>query len=184
MSRAYKFHKPEAGYFVSFAVVEWLHVFTKEKYTKIALDCLTFCQKEKGLEIYSWVIMTNHLHLVFRSVGDQKPGHLLGDFKRFTSNAIVKAIKEDAEESNREHWLKEFKKAANKSHNVNHHQFWQHDNHPIEIYSYKFVSQKINYVHNNPVKAGYVSRPEDYKYSSAKDYAGEKGLLDDIVIAL
>jgi REP element-mobilizing transposase RayT len=184
MSRAYKFHKPEAAYFVSFAVVEWLHVFTKEKHIKIVLDCLTFCQREKGLEIYSWVIMTNHLHLVFRSVGDQKPGYLLGDFKRFTSNAIVKAIKEDAEESNRELWLKEFKKAANKSHNVNHHQFWRHDNHPIEVYSYKFVAQKINYVHNNPVQAGYVSKPEDYKYSSAMDYAGEKGLLDDIVIAL
>ena len=184
MSRVYKFHKPEAAYFVSFAVVKWLNVLEEEKYKKIILDCLTFCQKEKGMEIYAWVIMTNHLHLVFRSVGKQKPGLLLGDFKRFTSNAIVKAIKENPDESKRQEWLNQFQKAANKSSNVNHYQFWQHDNHPIEIYSYKFVAQKINYVHNNPVKAGYVSRPADYKYSSAIDYAGEKGLLEDIVIAL
>ncbi|MFK8046501.1 MAG: transposase [Crocinitomicaceae bacterium] len=110
MSRAYKFHKPEAAYFVSFAVVEKLYVFEDHKYKQILLDCLSFCQKEKGMEIYAWVIMSNHLHLVFRSIGDQKPGLLLGDFKRFTSNAIVKAIKKILMKAIKKNGLTSFKK--------------------------------------------------------------------------
>lgn len=92
MSRNYKFHKPEAAYFVSFAVVEWTDVFTRNEYKDILLDSLRFCQKEKGMEIFAWCIMTNHVHLIFRSSTDYKPELLLGDFKRYTSKAIVKAI--------------------------------------------------------------------------------------------
>ena len=81
MSRNYKFHKPEAAYFVSFAVVGWLDVFTRNEYKNIALDSLGYCQKEKGMEIYAWCIITNHIHLVFKSVKMQKLELLLGDFK-------------------------------------------------------------------------------------------------------
>jgi len=77
---------------VSFAVVEWLDVFTRNEYKDIIIDSLHFCQKEKGMKIFAWCIMTNHIHLVFRSVSEQKPESILGDFKRFTSKAIVKAI--------------------------------------------------------------------------------------------
>ena len=92
MSRNYKFHNPEGVYFVSFAVVEWIDVFTRNTYKDIILNSLKFCQENKGMEIYAWCIMTNHIHLIFRSVNGQKPETLLGDFKRFTSNKIVKAI--------------------------------------------------------------------------------------------
>jgi REP element-mobilizing transposase RayT len=183
MSRSYKFHKPGGVYFVSFAVVEWLDVFTRNEYKDILLNSLRFCQKNKGMEIYAWCIMTNHVHLVFRSMEDELPQLLLGDFKRFTSNAIVKAIKENPRESKKEFLLEQFKLAASKSANVKHHQFWRHDNHPIELWSNKVISQKIRYIHNNPVNAGYVFRPEDYRYSSAIDYSGEKGLLENVVVA-
>jgi len=182
MSRNYKFHKPEAAYFVSFAVVEWLDVFTRNEYKNILLDSLSFCQKEKGMEIYAWCIMTNHVHLVFRSVREQKPEQLLGDFKRFTSKAIVKAIINNSKESRKEVLLEQFAKAAKKSSNVSKYQFWRHDNKPIEVWSNKVIFEKINYIHQNPVEEGLVFRPEDYMYSSAVDYAGEKGLLDDIVV--
>ena len=74
-------------------------------------------------------------------------------------------------------------KAGKKSSNVSKYQFWRHDNKPIEVWSNKVIAEKINYIHNNPVEAGLVFRPEEYMYSSAIDYSGEKGLLDDIVIA-
>ncbi len=61
-------------------------------------------------------------------------------------------------------------------------QFWRHDNKPIELWSNKVIDEKINYIHNNPVEEGLVFRPEDYVYSSAKDYSGEKGILNDIII--
>ena len=82
MSRNYKFNNPEGLYFVSFAVVDWLDVFTRNEYKDILLESLSFCQLKKGMEIASWCIMTNHLHLIFRSVSGQKPEQLLGDFKR------------------------------------------------------------------------------------------------------
>lgn len=73
--------------------------------------------------------------------------------------------------------------AAEKSSNVRKHQFWRHDNKPIELWSNKVIYEKINYIHMNPVEAGLVFRPEDYLYSSAVDYNGEEGLLSNVVVA-
>ena len=182
MSRNYKFHNPEGLYFVSFAVVEWLDVFTRNEYKDILLDSLSFCQKNKGMEIVAWCIMSNHMHLIFRCIGSEKPEQVLGDFKRFTSNQMVKAIKENPRESRKEFLLEQFKKAAEKSTNVKHHQFWRHDNKPIELWSNAVIQEKINYIHKNPVEAGLVYNAEDYVYSSARDYSGEKGLLQNIVL--
>jgi len=182
MSRNYKFRNPEGVYFVSFAVVDWLDVFTKVEYKEILLDSLRFCQKHKGMEIFAWCIMTNHVHLLFRCLREHKPERVLGDFKRFTSNAIVKAIKDDLQESRKEHFLNCFRKAASRSSNVKHYQFWQHDNQPIELWSNRLISEKLNYIHNNPVEGGLVVFPEDYTYSSAKDYRDEKGILEGVIV--
>jgi len=182
MSRNYKFHNPEGLYFVSFAVVNWLDVFTKNMYKDIVLESLQYSQREKGMEIIAWCIMSNHVHLIFRSVNGIKPEQLLGDIKRFTNRKIVKAIKENPKESRREFLLEAFSEAAEKSSNVKHYQFWRHDNKPIELWSNRVIFEKISYIHNNPVEAGLVFRPEDYKYSSAVDYSGGIGLLENIVI--
>jgi REP element-mobilizing transposase RayT len=182
MSRNYKFHNPEGLYFVSFAVVEWLDVFTRNEYKNILVDSLSFCQQEKGMEIIAWCIMTNHVHLIFRSVKGEKPQLILGDFKRFTSKKLVKSIKENQRESRKEFLLAQFKNAAQKSSNVTNYQFWRHDNKPIELWSTKVIHEKVNYIHQNPVEAGLVYRVEDYVYSSALDYAGESGLLDNITV--
>ena len=183
MSRNYKFHNPEGIYFISFAVVEWLDVFTRHEYKNILIDSLHYCQNEKGMEIFAWCIMTNHMHLIFRSVKEQKPQLLIGDFKRFTSKAIVQAIIDNPKESRKEWLIKKFINAGKKSSNVKKHQFWRHDNKPIELWSNKVIAEKINYIHNNPVEEGLVYKPEDYVYSSAKDYSGEKGILNDIIVA-
>ena len=182
MSRNYKFHNPEGLYFVSFAVVEWLDVFTRNEYKDILIESLEFCQQHKGMQIVAWCVMTNHMHLVFRSIAEEHPSKLLGDFKRFTSKAIVKAIQTNPRESRKEFLLEQFKKAAQKSSNVKKHQFWRHDNKPIELWSNKVIWEKVQYIHNNPVEAGLVFRPEDYRYSSAVDYSGENGLLDNVLV--
>ena len=147
MSRNYKFHNPDGVYFVSFAVVEWIDVFTRNDYKDILIESLEFCQREKGMEIFAWCIMTNHVHLVFRSINGQKPELLLGDFKRFTSKAVVNAIRENQRESRKEWLLERFKRAAEESSNVNSYQLWQHNNKPIEIWSNKVIFEKISYVH-------------------------------------
>lgn len=181
MSRNYKFHNPEGLYFVSFAVVEWLDVFTRDRYKDILVDSLRYCQSNKGMELIAWCIMTNHVHLIYRSCAGQKPELLLGDFKRHTSKALVRAIRDNPEENRKEFFLKHFQKAAQESSNVYNYQFWRHDNKPIELWSNHVIWQKVNYIHNNPVKAGYVQNPEDYNYSSAKNYVDEEGLVDVVV---
>lgn len=183
MSRNYKFRNPEGLYFVSFAVVEWLDVFSKDEYKDILVESLKYCQKEKGLEIIAWCIMSNHVHLVFKTINDFKPEQVLGDFKRFTSKKVVKAIIENPKENSKDYFLNTFKKSAKQTSNVRDYQFWRHDNQPIELWSNRVIAQKVRYVHQNPVKAGYVTKAEDYLYSSAINYTGEKGLIDDIIIA-
>ncbi len=182
MSRNYKFHNSESAYFVSFAVVEWIDVFIRNEYKDIVLRSLSYSQQNKGMEIFAWCIMTNHVHLVFRSVGEYKPEDLLGDLKRFTSREIIKAIIDNPKESRKDWLLEQFRKAADQTSNVNKYQFWRHDNKPIELWSNKVIAEKINYIHNNPVEEGLVYRPEDYVYSSAGDYSGEKGLLNDVIV--
>jgi len=182
MSRNYKFHNPRGLYFVSFAIVNWLDVFSKNEYKDIIVDSLKYCQKEKGMDIVSWCIMTNHMHLIFMSSGDELPSKILGDFKRFTSKAVVKAIIENPKESRKDIFLHQFQKAAEKSSNVWNYQFWEHDNKPIELWSNKVIRQKVIYVHQNPVEAGLALRAEDYLYSSAVNYAGGDGLIDDLLI--
>ena len=182
MSRNYKFHNPKGVYFVSFAVVEWIDVLTRNEYKDIIIDSLHYCQKEKGMEVFAWCIMTNHVHLIFRSVHEQKPELILGDLKRHTSKVIVKSIIDNPRESRKDWLLEQFKKAASKSSNVNDYQFWRHNNKPIELWSNKVIDEKINYIHNNPVEEGLVFRPQDYVYSSAIDYSGEKGILDNVIV--
>lgn len=175
MSRKYKFHNPEGVYFVSFAVEGWVDVFTRNEYKNILVDNLKFCQEQKGLEIFAWCIMTNHLHLVIRAKeGTELPG-ILRDYKKYTSKAIKKAISGNIQESRKEWLLKQFETSDG-------FRFWRADNKPIELWSNMVIDQKIDYIHQNPVEEGLVFKAEDYVYSSAIDYAGEGGLLDIIVI--
>ena len=175
MSRKYKFHNPKGVYFVSFAVEDWVDVFTRSEYKNIMVTSLDFCQKHKGLEIFAWCIMTNHVHLIIRAQEGYLLHDILRDFKRFTSNTILKAIKDNLQESRKEWLLKQFETEDGMC-------FWQSHNKPIELWSNEVISQKLNYLHENPVEEGWVFRAEQYVYSSAADYAGEKGLLDIIII--
>lgn len=177
MSRKYKFLNKEGLYFVSFATIHWIDVFTREEYVDELVTSLNFCIKNKGMEIYAWCIMPSHVHLVFRAK-DNNPGDLLRDFKTFTSKRIVKAIRENIRESRREWMLDFFAKAGKENSNVTNYQFWQQHNHPIELWSNDVIQQKIDYIHNNPIVAGFVIEAQHWKYSSAIDYCGGKGMVD------
>ncbi len=126
--------------------------------------------------------MTNHVHLVFRSINSQNPELLLDDLKRFTSQSIVKSIQENSRESRKEFLLDFFKNEEENISNVKHYQFWRHDNKPIYLWSNTVIQQKIDYVHSNPVEEGLVCKPEDYVYSSAIHYARQKGLVVDVIV--
>ena len=101
MSRKYKFLDQEKPYFVSFAVVHWIDLFIRNEYKDILLDSLSFCQREKGLIVYAWCIMTSHVHLI---IGTRKNPmqDILRDFKGFTSRKLRLAIEDNPTESRRE----------------------------------------------------------------------------------
>ncbi len=177
MSRKYKFRKPEAAYFVSFATVNWVDVFTREIYLGILAESLTYCRKYKGMVLYAYVFMPNHVHLLFRSLNED-PSGLMRDFKGFTSRKLIQAIKENPRESRKEYLLKQFKDAGSKASNVTNYQFWQQNNKPIEVHSQWVVERKVNYIHNNPVTEGFVVNPAEWKYSSARNYSGDQTVLE------
>ena len=103
MSRKYKFHNPTAAYFVSFATVYWIDVFTRQPYFSILERAIEHCRKEKGMEVFAYCFMPSHVHLIFRSnQGD--PSGLLRDFKGFTAKKLIKEIEENPQESRKE-WL-------------------------------------------------------------------------------
>ncbi|WP_293303070.1 transposase [Pedobacter sp. UBA4863] len=177
MSIKYKIRDQEQLYFISFAVVYWLDAFVRNEYREVLLDSLRYCQKNKGLEVYAWCIMTSHVHLIIGTT-DKKMEDILRDFKSYTSSQLRKAISENPQESRREWLLWMMQRAGKKNINNNGFQFWQQDNHPIELWDNYMKEQKLNYLHQNPVMSGFVSKAEDYLYSSAIDYCGEKGLLE------
>ncbi len=181
MSRNYKFKNPEGMYFVSFATIYWIDVFVRKNYFDCIVKNLNHCVYHKGMEIYAWCIMPSHIHLVYKS-HIQKPDELLRDFKSYTSKEIFKLIENNIQESRREWLLNAFAKAGKKNSNNTHNQFWQQHNKPIELWSNEVIDQKLNYIHNNPVEAGFVENEWEYLYSSARDYAGNKGLAKIIVV--
>ena len=176
MSRKYKFRDQSANYFVSFATINWIDVFTRRLYKDLLVDSLNHCVAEKGLIIYGWVIMSNHIHLII-GTDDMKLQDIMRDLKKYTSKAIVEAIKENPQESRKEWMIEMFEKFGRTNSNNQKYQFWQQHNKPIVLNNAVIFEQKLNYIHENPVRAGYVDHEEDYPYSSAKDYSGEKGLV-------
>lgn len=181
MSTKYKIRNQEQLYFVSFSVVYWIDVFIRSEYKDELLDSLRYCQKEKGLEVYAWCIMTSHVHLII-GTNDRKIEDILRDFKSYTSTRLRKMIAEHPQESRKEWMLWLMERAGKKNGNNKGFQFWQQDNHPIELWDNYMKEQKLDYLHQNPVESGFVSSAEDYLYCSARDYAGEKGFLDIILI--
>lgn len=178
MASSYKITDPEGIYFCTFATVGWIDLLTRRVYKDILVDNLRYCQQHKGLKLYAWVIMSNHLHLIAAHENGYL-SDLLRDYKGYTSKKLYEAI--NSEPESRREWMRRMFAWAGK-HNPNnlHFQIWQHDNRPKQLlpHMHSFALQKLEYLHANPVRAGYVDEPEDYIYSSARCYAGRKGLLD------
>ena len=168
-------------YFTTSTVVDWMDAFTRPLYKHIVVDSLEYCQKNKGLDIYAWVLMSNHLHMIVGIEGGIAIGDVLRDFKKYTSKSIIKAILENPQESRKEWLMDRFGFRAANDKKITGFKFWQDGNHVEHIESYDFYKQKLEYIHQNPVKQEIVERAEDYLYSSARNYAGLDGLLKVIV---
>jgi REP element-mobilizing transposase RayT len=162
MTTGYQIKDQKATYFLTFQIVDWVDVFTRKIYKDIIIDSFKYSNENKGLQIFAYVIMSNHVHLVAQSSTGQLSDNIR-DIKKFTSKKIIETMV-NIPESRKEWALNRFKINASQRKVNKFYQVWTHENHAILLYSNKFIRQMIEYIHNNPVKAGIVEKPEDYLY--------------------
>ena len=176
MKEGYIIRDQAKAHFITMTVVDWIDVFSRKIYRDIVVDSLNYCIKNKGMILYGYVIMSNHIHMIIQSE-DEKLSELIRDFKKFTAKTVLDQIQ--AENESRKEWMLERFKKATETHQRNkNYQFWQLNNHPEEVYSERFLWSKLDYIHLNPVRAGIVEKASHYTYSSAQNYINGKGLVN------
>jgi REP element-mobilizing transposase RayT len=178
MGRKYQIRTDDYFYFVTFTVVDWIDIFISSKFNNIIIDSLKFCQSQKGLLVGGYCIMTNHIHLIVKTSNKNNLSDTIRDFKSFTSRSLRKELESSHNDVRKKWILSKLISEGKASSNTKDFKLWQHHNHPIELNTNYIIDSKLNYLHFNPVKAGFVDRPEDWVYSSAKDYCGTKGLIE------
>jgi len=183
MSTKYKVKDNAKTYYITTTIVGWIDVFTREIQKERLVESLKYCQENKGLVIYAWCLMSNHLHMICQSEDDEVPlSDIIRDFKTFTSKQILMTIKEEPE--SRKEWMLDFFKSSCENLKRNQkYKVWQTGFHAEEIQTQKFLEQKLDYIHNNPVKARNVDLPEHYIYSSARNYADLDGIIPVVVLS-
>lgn len=168
-----------APHFLTFTICGWIDLFSRKVYKDIIIDALQYAQSNGHLIVNAFVIMSNHIHMIARA--NEKQGKSLSDiirdFKKFTHHSMAPVIKSDAE-SRRQWMLHQFEYYGSTNPKNSGMQIWTNDNHPEECFGGEFTYSKLNYIHQNPVRAGIVSNPEEYIYSSASNYVTGKGIMD------
>ena len=165
MRSRYRVDSESGVYFITSTVVDWVPIFINEEMMRILLDSFKYCQRKKGLLIFGFVIMPNHFHML---IGMEEPDRIpsvVRDLKRHTSQEITRCIAA-SEKQRHLFWLKPFWGRKNNT-------VWQTGYHPILIKSEKWLEEKLEYMHMNPVKRGFVEEPQYWKYSSARNYISD-----------
>ena len=167
----YKIYEPTAPHFMTCTILHWIPIFTRTQTTDIIFDSLKYLQKNDNLKIHAYVILENHLHLVASS---DDIGSSMKAFKTHTAREILKYLQKENVKTILEQ-LAFYKKAHKKNATY---QLWQEGFQPKLIVNDKMMIDRINYIHNNPVKRGYIDEAKFWRYSSARDYEDIDGLLE------
>lgn len=160
----------DAPHFYTFTTVNWVHVFHYKDLAEVVLDSIEYMQNNDRITLYGYVIMENHIHIVASAFNLSEQ---IKNNKSFTARKILDTLTENK----RSNLLDMFRtgKACHKTESD--FQFWQEGSHPEMILDEAMMRQKLDYIHYNPVRRGYVDMPEHWRYSSARDYAGKEGLI-------
>ncbi|HEV2948760.1 MAG TPA: hypothetical protein VGX70_15405 [Gemmataceae bacterium] len=171
MSRTrYRIFEDTQPHFLTSTIVGWLPVFTRPETVEIVLDSWRFLQQNQRLTLFGYVVLENHIHWIASAVDLSKE---VANFKSYTARRIVDLLVEHRAET-----LLRQMRYHKKRHKIDQlYQLWQEGNHPQQIQNDEMMVQKLEYIHNNPVKRGYVDDPVHWRYSSARNYAGQVGLV-------
>ena len=151
-------------HFLTFTIIDWINIFTKLEYYEVLINSLKFCCEHKGFLIYGYVIMTNHMHIIAQNPKEDLSS-VVASFKRFTTWEILELLRYD----NRKYILKLLSRSSLKKKGYEN-QIWQKENYPELIENEDFFHQKLDYIHEIPVKGGYIDYEEEWRYSSARNY--------------
>jgi putative transposase len=163
----YKMYDKEIPHFLTMTTVDWIPLFANRDIVSIILESLRFAQRERGVVLYAYVIMENHLHCIASA---PELGKTMKQFKSFTARSAVDYL----EECNNLPLLEKMQWAKLPHKKKCDYQLWQEGNHPEAIYSEEMLLQKIEYIHSNPVRRGWVDEPAQWRYSSARNYEGRQ----------
>ena len=165
--------------FITFSIVDWIDLFTRPVYAEIILESLDYCRANKDLRVHAYVIMPSHAHLIVSTSDQQDLSDVLRSFKSYTAKQILSYIKDKRNIESRRAWLlHHFAFHAKQDSRNSDYQVWQRGNHPFLLYSPKLIRQKLDYIHDNPVRAGIVNEPEHYRFSSAANYFADNGIIE------
>lgn len=167
----YHIAEPERPHFMTATVIQWLPLFTRPETVNIVLESWRFLQSETDFRLYGYVILENHLHFIAQS---SRLSRDVQRFKAYTAKQIILHL----ESVGAEFLLKQFAFYKKRHKAESQYQIWQEGSHPQLIQSETMLRQKLEYIHLNPVKRGYVAVPEHWRYSSASNYLGREGLIE------
>ncbi len=165
----------EDGYphFMTCTIVGWLAVFTRPEAVQIVFDSWDFLKREKDFRLYGYVILENHLHLIASAANLSSA---VKSFKMYTARHIIDLL----EAHGAKVLLRQLCALKLRHKTESEYQLWEEGSKPKQIASDAMMLQKLEYLHNNPVKRGYVDEPVHWRYSSARNYAGKPGLVEVI----
>ena len=173
MRSRYKYFHNTSPYFVTCTVVNWIAIFTSPVMFDIIIESLRFLRETGSLKIFSYVILENHLHMI---VSSEDLSNNMMRFKSYTARKII-----DFAESKNNTWLlTQFKEEKKDFKNDRTYQVWQEGFHPQLIQSEEMLRQKIEYIHYNPVRRGYIDDPSNWVYSSARNYLKDDNSILEI----
>jgi len=167
----YKIYEPTHPHFLTCTILHWIPLFTNKESVNILIESFKYLQKNDNFKLYAYVILENHIHIVAQSDDIAKS---MAKFKRHTARALLNLLQERNVKTILDQ-LKFYKKTHKTDRKY---QVWQEGLQPKLIQNDATMISKINYIHHNPVKRGYVDEATHWRYSSARDYEGINGLLE------
>ncbi len=167
----YRFASQDHPHYLTCTVVEWLPIFTRPETAQVVFDSWSYLQEHAALRIYGFVVLENHLHAVAQAPNLQD---VWNRFKSYSARKLIDLLEEQGARRLLDRMGFTFKaRRSDRSY-----QLWQEGSHPECIEGDVMLRQKLEYIHNNPVKRGFVDDPEHWRWSSARCYAGCEGLVE------
>jgi len=167
----YVITEPQKPHFMTCTVVEWLPVFTRPETVRIILNCWQYQRQHARLKLFGYVILENHLHFIAQAPELNK---CVASFKAYTARQIIDHL----QQQKAERLLQRLRFAKVAHRHDRDYQFWQEGVHAELVFNEAIMREKLDYIHANPVKRGYVNLPEHWRYSSGANYAGLTGLIE------